>query len=133
MQNLGISSIFISLAPSKQNLFQHVNIPSLVLANEIQNIIVPARDDNSVSCRIPSDIKIRRRCSNPNGTVLGTFAAASSLLEAPSMRITQVPSRNTTQGLPCLPGVFWIILRHVFVICSVTTTISTVGHSGDLL
>ena len=71
MQNLGISSIFISLAPSKQSLFQHVNILSIVLANEIQNIIVPASDDNSFSCRIPSDIKICRGCSNANGAVLG--------------------------------------------------------------
>lgn len=133
MQNLRISSILISLAPSKQSLSKHV-IFSLFLTDETQNIIVPARDDNSFCCRIFRNIKICRGCRNQNGTVLGNnlstvaFAAASSLLDAPSMKITQVPCRNTTQDLPCLPGVVWIILRHVSVICSLTTTMSTVGH-----
>ena len=71
MQNLWISSIFISFAPSKESLFQHVNIPSLVLADETQNIIVPARDDHSFCCRILRNIKICRGCRNPNGAVLG--------------------------------------------------------------
>lgn len=121
MQNLWISSIFIPFAPSKESLFQHVNVPSLVLADEI-----PSAAEFSATLKSAEGVAIQ---TGPYSEIIWVaLDAASSLLDAPSMRITQVPCRNTTQGLPCLPEVFWIILRHVSVICSLTTTMSAVGH-----